>query len=176
MLASGFRPQKDIRNGNYTVSVRGLTEGLYINSVQFSRSNAMTDFLPDPGEIRLAVSVNGVLAPMTPGQSTVSSGSQDSLDIVISAASGRLKGTVTDANGAPFPAARVVLVPEEKLRSIRPYYQITSSDQNGSFSIRGIPPGLYSLFAWDTVDTGAYFNRDFWPASWPSSARIPIST
>jgi hypothetical protein len=103
----------------------------------------------------------GKLYPMTPGQITVSSGSQDSLDIVISAASGNLKGTVRNAAGAPFPAARVVLAPEEKFRGIRPLYQVISSDQNGSFSIRGIPPGHYTLFAWDSVETGAYFNRDF---------------
>ena len=152
---------KNVRSCRCTVAVLGLAEGLYIKSVQFGRSNAMTDSLPDPGEIRLTLSMNGVLAPITPGQIVIASDSKDSLDIVISAASGRIKGTATDAAGAPFPAARVVLVPEEKYRGIRPYYQVTTSDQTGAFSIRGIPPGSYSLFAWEVIENGAYYNRDF---------------
>ena len=152
---------KNVRSGSSTVAVSGLTTGLYIKSAQFGRSNAMTDSFPDPGEIRLALAVNGVLLPMTPGQILISPDSRETLDIVISAASGRLKGTVTNAAGMPFPAARVILAPEEKYRGIRPMYQVTTSDQSGEFSIRGIAPGIYTLFAWDVIDTGAYFNREF---------------
>gem|GEM_PF-4974853 len=50
---------------------------------------------------------------------------------------------------------------EETLRGIRPYYKAKSADQDGGFSIRGVPPGNYTLFAWDVVDTSAYYNRDF---------------
>jgi hypothetical protein len=121
----------------------------------------MTDSFADPGEIRPALASNGVLLPMTPGQILISSDSKDSLDIVISASSGRLKGNVSNADGKPFPAARVVLAPEEKFRGIRPLYKVTTSDQSGEFSLRGIPPGSYKLFAWDVIDTGAYYNREF---------------
>jgi hypothetical protein len=159
--ADGTFEIRNARSGSSTVVVSGLTEGLYIKSATFGRSNAMTDSLPDPGEIRPALASSGVLLPMTPGQILISPESRDSLDIVISAASGRLKGTVTDAGGKPFPAARVVLAPEEKFRGIRPLYKVTTSDQSGEFSIRGIPPGSYTLFAWDVIDTGAYYNREF---------------
>jgi hypothetical protein len=159
--ADGTFEIKNARSGSSTLVVSGLTEGLYIKSATFGRSNAMTDSLPDPGEIRPALASNGVLLPMTPGQILISPDSKDSLDVVISAASGRLKGTVTDAGGKPFPAARVVLAPEEKFRGIRPLYRVTTSDQSGGFSIRGIPPGSYTLFAWDVIDTGAYYNREF---------------
>jgi protocatechuate 3,4-dioxygenase beta subunit len=159
--ADGTFEIRNARSGSSTVVVSGLTEGLYIKSATFGRSNAMTDSLPDSGEIRPALASNGVLLPMTPGQILISPDSKDSLDVVISAASGRLKGTVTDAGGKPFPAARVVLAPEEKFRGIRPLYRVTTSDQSGGFSIRGIPPGSYTLFAWDVIDTGAYYNREF---------------
>ena len=159
--ADGTFEIKNVRSGKATVAVSILPEGLYIKSAQFGRSNAMTDSLPDTGEIRPALAANGVLLPMTPGQIVISPDAKDSLDIVISAASGRLKGTVTGADGKPFPAARVVLAPEEKFRGIRPLYKVTTSDQSGEFSLRGIPPGSYTLFAWDVIDTGAYFNRDF---------------
>jgi hypothetical protein len=159
--ADGTFEIKNARSGSSTLVVSGLTEGLYIKSATFGRSNAMTDSLPDPGEIRPALASNGVLLPMTPGQILISPDSKDSVDVVISAASGRLKGTVTDAGGKPFSAARVVLAPEEKFRGIRPLYKVTTSDQSGEFSIRGIPPGSYTLFVWDVIDTGAYYNREF---------------
>jgi hypothetical protein len=159
--ADGTFEIKNVRSGSSTVAVSGLTEGLFIKSAQFGRSNAMTDSLPDPGEIRPALASNGVLLPMTPGQILIAPDSKDTLDIVISAASGRLKGSVTDAAGKPFAAARIVLAPEEKFRGIRPMYKVTTSDQSGEFSIRGIPPGSYTVFAWDVVDTGAYYSREF---------------
>ena len=121
----------------------------------------MTDLLPAFGEIRTAMAINGTLIPMTPGQVTISGESTDSLDVIISSASGRVRGGVTNAAGTPSAGARVVLVPEEKYRGVRTYYQVTSSDQNGSFSLKSIPPGNYTMFAWDTVETGSYFNRDF---------------
>jgi protocatechuate 3,4-dioxygenase beta subunit len=159
--ADGTFEIKNARSGSSTLVVSGLTEGLYIKSATFGRSNAMTDSLPDPGEIRPALASNGVLLPMTPGQILISPDSKDSVYVVISAASGRLKGTVTDAGGKPFSAARVVLAPEEKFRGIRPLYKVTTSDQSGEFSIRGIPPGSYTLFVFDVIDTGAYYNREF---------------
>jgi hypothetical protein len=160
-LADGTFEIKNVRSSSSTVAVSGLTEGLYIKSATFGRSNAMSDSLPDPGEIRPALASNGVLLPMTPGQILISPDSKDSPDIVISAATGGLKGTVTSAAGKPFPSARVVLAPEEKFRGIRPLFKVTTSDQSGEFSIHGIPPGSYTLFVWDVIDTGAYFNREF---------------
>jgi hypothetical protein len=151
---------KNVRSGNYTVYAF-LPAGLYIQSVRFGRSNAMTDLLPDPGEIRTAVAVQGKLAPMTPGQIIVAPETKDTLDIVVSSATGSLRGNSINVAGELFPAARVVLVPEEKLRGVRPYFQVTTSDQNGSISLTGIPPGTYTAFAWDAVEPGAYYNRDF---------------
>lgn len=152
---------KNVRSGNYTV-YSFLPAGLYIQSVRFGRSNAMTDLLPDPGEIRTAMILQGgKFASMTPGQIIVTPESKETLDIVVSSATGMLRGNSINVSGAPFPAARIVLAPEEKLRGIRPYYQMTTSDQNGTFSISDIPPGAYIAYAWDFVENGAYFNRDF---------------
>jgi hypothetical protein len=159
--ADGTFEIKNVRSGSSTVAVSGLTEGLYIKSAQFGRSNAMTDSFPDPGEIRPAVTSSGGLLPMTPGQILIATESKDSLEVVISGASGSLKGTVNDAGGKPFPAARVVLAPEEKFRGIRPLYKVATSDQSGEFVFRGISPGSYILFAWDVIENGAYYNRDF---------------
>ena len=37
----------------------------------------------------------------------------------------------------------------------------TSTDQNGQFSIHGIAPDNYALFAWETLEPGAYEDSEF---------------
>jgi hypothetical protein len=76
---------------------------------------------------------------------------------VISSATGRVNGTITGTQRT----AQVVLVPEEKLRDKTALYKTTATDQAGKFSFRGIPPGDYSIFAWDYVEQGAFYSRDF---------------
>jgi hypothetical protein len=36
-----------------------------------------------------------------------------------------------------------------------------TSDQNGRFAIRAIPPGDYKLFAWEDLEPNAYYDSDF---------------
>jgi len=40
-------------------------------------------------------------------------------------------------------------------------YRKTIADQSGHFSLHGIRPGDYTLFAWESVDGEAYYNPDF---------------
>jgi hypothetical protein len=35
------------------------------------------------------------------------------------------------------------------------------ADSGGRFTISGVPPGDYKLFAWDEIDRGAYLDPDF---------------
>lgn len=34
-------------------------------------------------------------------------------------------------------------------------------DDKGKFTMTGVPPGTYKLFAWENIPEGAYQNRDF---------------
>ena len=40
-------------------------------------------------------------------------------------------------------------------------YESTSTDQEGRFTIRGIAPDDYTLFAWETVEHDAYHDPEF---------------
>jgi hypothetical protein len=55
----------------------------------------------------------------------------------------------------------IVAVPEVRLRSRIDRYHKTVSDQSGHFSLRGLPPGDYTLFAWESVEGEEYYNPDF---------------
>jgi hypothetical protein len=35
------------------------------------------------------------------------------------------------------------------------------ADKDGQFSLSGIPPGNYQLFAWEAIEPFAYFDPDF---------------
>jgi hypothetical protein len=55
----------------------------------------------------------------------------------------------------------MVAVPEARLRGRLDRYRKTVSDQSGRFTLHGIPPGSYTLFAWENVDGEAYYNPEF---------------
>lgn len=93
-----------------------------------------------------AISVNGGLAV---------------LDLVADTNGGMVEGVVTDSKGEPVADAVIVAAPELRLRSRIDRFHKTVSDQYGRFSLRGIAPGQYSLFAWDNVDGDAYYDPDF---------------
>jgi hypothetical protein len=83
------------------------------------------------------------------------------LDLVASTNGGVVEGVVADQKGAPVANAVIVAVPDPRLRTRVDRYHKTTSDQSGRFSLRGIPPGDYSLLAWESMDGDAYYNPEF---------------
>jgi Carboxypeptidase regulatory-like domain len=92
---------------------------------------------------------------------TVSGSTSDTLEIVLSTGVGSVRGTVADAKGVPLASSYVVLIPESRLRGKFAYYKTATTDQNGNFTLRGIPPGEYTLFAWDYIEGNAFYNPEF---------------
>jgi len=67
------------------------------------------------------------------------------VNIVLSTNVGQIDGTVDDARLLPFAGAQVVLIPEQ-FRD-RAVHKTAASDQEGRFTLRGIAPGNYKLYA-----------------------------
>jgi hypothetical protein len=83
------------------------------------------------------------------------------LDVVGSASGGIIEGVATDRQGSPVSNAVVVAVPEARLRArVDRYYKIVS-DQSGRFTLHGVRPGDFTLFAWDSVESEAYYSPEF---------------
>jgi hypothetical protein len=55
----------------------------------------------------------------------------------------------------------VVAVPEEKYRKLPDHFKTGSTDQQGHFTIRGLGPGSYTLYAWQDLDDGIWYDADF---------------
>ena len=129
----------DVPAGNYYVQVMGDSAG---NEAWFVKSLAAGG--RDVNDSGIALS-----------------GGTVSLDLLVSANGAVVEGVAVDHKGEPVANALVVAVPEPRLRSRTDHYRKTVSDQSGRFTLRGVRPGEYTLFAWETVEGDAYYNSDF---------------
>jgi hypothetical protein len=124
--------------GKYRVSL-GRLQSLYIKSIGWGQQD-ITDL---PLDLLAGVPARTELA------------------IVLGADGGQIEGIVSTEKSEPADSATVTLVPTGAHQS-RPFHKSATTDASGHFTIRGIAPGSYKLFAWDKVDTNAViYDPDF---------------
>ena len=82
------------------------------------------------------------------------------LDIVVSANGACVDGVISK-DQQPFPGATVTLVPDPPHRDEGRLFKAVTTDQNGHFTLEGISPGDYKVFAWEKIEPGAYTSSEF---------------
>ena len=90
----------------------------------------------------------------------LSAGAADVVDILLSPNGGEIDGTVMNSKQQPATGAAIMLIPDTR-RDQRQFYKYTTTDQYGHFSIKGIAPRNYKLFAWEDVEPGAAEDPEF---------------
>lgn len=121
--------------GRWTMAFDSLPEGLWIKSENFAGVD-----LP-AGELNLTESTRG------------------QLHIVLADNGGQINGTVSLDNRPCH--ATVVLVPDEpELRAAHQMYKVTNASERGLFTLKGIRPGSYKLFAFQEIEPFAWFDPD----------------
>ncbi len=83
------------------------------------------------------------------------------LEIVVSGTAGAVDGMVKNEKGEPASGAVVVLVPDPNHRRESDLFKDATTDQNGRFTVRGIRPGDYKLFACDDIEPGIWWDPEF---------------
>ena len=158
VAADGSFEWKSVPPGNYFVRLAGDDGG---NSDWFLKSVlAGGREIDDAGADAAGISMNGGAVV---------------LDVVASPNGAVAEGVVTDQKGEPVANAVIVAVPETRLRGHVERYRKTVSDQSGRFTLHGIQPGEYSLFAWETLDGEAYYNPEFLKNYEPQGTALRVS-
>lgn len=134
--------------GYYSVALTGLPGDLYLKAALFSGADALGK------------------------EFAVAYGGPRELAIQLGADGGRITGAVLDAENNRFAGVHVTLIPSGN-RSRLDLYRTDVSREDGSFSIRGIAPGDYKLFAWINPESNAYLNVDYMRAY--EGYGIPVS-
>jgi protocatechuate 3,4-dioxygenase beta subunit len=132
-----FRVQ-NVTPQNYELRVTGVPETSYVKALRFGDAD-----VTDAG---LDLS-NGVI----PGE----------LIVTVSPSAATIEGSVQDDKQQPVGSATVVLIPDGDRREHQRYYKMSNTDQNGQFSLKGLIPGEYRVYAFDELEAGAYMDPDF---------------
>ena len=132
--ADGTFSLTKITPGNYRLVVNGLDPTMYIKDAHIDRTDVLQG-------IAIGNRVDGAL------------------EIVLSTNAGQVDGTIVDAAGKPVSGVQAVLIPD-RLRNRSDLFKTATSGANGRFTMRGITPGDYKLFAWEDIEPFSYFDSD----------------
>lgn len=83
------------------------------------------------------------------------------LQLALRSGAGVAEGFVRDSAGKPVANATVVVIPPDSRRENRALYKTGTSDATGRFTVRGIAPGSYRVFAWHRISGGEFYNSRF---------------
>jgi hypothetical protein len=87
--------------------------------------------------------------------------SQDPLQVVLDPGGIQVDGIVMTADRKPASGATVVLVPPAARRQNPLLYKTTQSNEAGRFTLNGVAPGQYTVFAWESVPPNAWQNAEY---------------
>jgi 5-hydroxyisourate hydrolase-like protein (transthyretin family) len=100
-------------------------------------------------------------------------GATEMLEVVLSPRVAQVDGTVTDDKGQPVEGVQAVLVPDSH-RDRSELFRAVTSGPNGHFTIRGVAPGDYKLFAWESLESNGYFDPELLKRDDAKGQRIKI--
>jgi hypothetical protein len=127
----------DLIEGNYQVQVSNLPPGTYVKSIRYGATDALN------GSVHIDQRIS------------------ERISIVLSSNAGAVDGTVVNERREPVANVPVALVPDAARRERADLYRSTKTDEYGRFSLQGIPPGDYSVFAWEDIDEGVWRDPEF---------------
>jgi len=89
--------------------------------------------------------------------------------VALSAEGGEITGSVRDDEQKPATGI-VALVPTSGHRS-PPFFKFANVTDSGTYTLRGIAPGSYKIYAWDTVDRNAVMHDPTFLGQFESAAK-----
>jgi hypothetical protein len=129
--AEGSFSLRNVMEGDYRVKINPMAEDAYIKTVSYGGADA-------------------IKYPLTVG------GAAGKLEVVLAVDGGQVQGRVTDGD-KPVAGASVTAIPESGREDLA---RTGRTGPSGRFSLRGLAPGDYALYAFDEVPDGSVADPD----------------
>ena len=126
---------KNVGPQQVNVNVSGLPTGYYVKAINYGQQDAKANGLTYIG-------------------------SNDALEIVVSPNGAAVEGLVHNHAGDPVSGATLVFAAPPEQRSDAQRFSIARTDQNGHFSLKGLEPNDYTVYAWEDIEPGQYMDPD----------------
>jgi len=137
LLPDGSFVLSNVSTGVLHVELTGFPDSYFIRSARAGNRNILRDGL------------------------NLSEESMDSVELVIGSQGGTVEGVISDERQSPVVGAHVVLIPTVERRERPDLVKEVSADQYGRFTIHGVMPGDYKVFAWDDLEPNIFFDASF---------------
>jgi hypothetical protein len=121
----------------YRVLAMGLPQGTYLKSIRAGDRDALD------------------------GGVDLSAGAPGPVQITLGLGPGSVTGTVQGPNQKPASGSMVTLLPDPIKEERGDLLRVATTDQNGQFTLQGLAPGEYKLFAWEDIEPGSYMDPEF---------------
>jgi hypothetical protein len=133
LTSAGAFALRDIPTARYRVELKGFEGSCFLREIRMEGKKLPEGMVTTDGNI--------------------------SLELVVSAASGKVMGTVTARNEQNLTSGLVILVSaDDETREVR----ATPFDSTGQFNLQQIPPGRYRLLATPRIGSNDYLDPLFW--------------
>ncbi len=145
-LALGPQPWSKIASDG-SIRLPGVTPGLW---------KIVLDSLPEDLWVK-AESFAGNEIPA--GELIANESTRGQLRIVLAGNGAQISGTVTVDN-QPCRATVVLAPATPELRPFHQFYRVTNATEHGTFTLKGVRPGSYRLFAFQEIEPFAWFDPE----------------
>jgi sarcosine oxidase gamma subunit len=131
--ADGTFTLTNVAPGEYRIFVTAMPQDYYVKEARIEQIDILNDPLVITGPLR------------------------GNLSVVLSSGAAQIDGTVIDARLQPVAALQTVLIPDRN-RDRTDLVRYGMTDHTGKFTLRGVPPGNYKIYAWESIEPNAFFD------------------
>jgi hypothetical protein len=171
-LRVGLRASENLTFGPQPISTVGPDGDMRLAGVTPGVWELMIDSLPENFCVKTAT-LNDV--DLLRQELNLSGDPRETLHIVVSATCPEISGAVLDENGEPQRATVVMAPAEAELRWFPQAYRTVSTEDHGTFVLKGVRPGSYKLFALEEIAPFAWLDPEFLAPVEPMAKSVSVA-